>query len=54
MTVMRFAACALIACLVPINAAAQGVTLPAVERVVLDNGAVIILLEKRDVPLVGV
>jgi len=54
MTVMRIAACALIACLVSINAAAQGVTLPEVERVVLDSGTVIVLHEKRDVPLVGV
>lgn len=35
-------------------AAAQGVSLPPVERVELENGAVVILLEKRDVPLVGV
>lgn len=34
-------------------ALAQGVTLPAVERVVLDNGAVIVLHEKHDVPLIG-
>ncbi len=54
MTVMRIASCALIACLVSVNAAAQGVTLPEVERVVLDSGAVVILHEKRDVPLVGV
>lgn len=33
--------------------AAQGVTLPAVERVVLDNGVVLILHRKDDVPLVG-
>ena len=35
-------------------ALAQGVTLPAVERVVLDNGVVIVLHEKHDVPLVGI
>lgn len=32
---------------------AQGVTLPEVERVVLDNGTVIVLHEKDDVPLIG-
>ncbi|MGI9342870.1 MAG: M16 family metallopeptidase, partial [Gammaproteobacteria bacterium] len=32
---------------------AQGVTLPDVTRVVLDNGAVLLIHEKRDVPLVG-
>jgi zinc protease len=36
------------------GALAQGVTLPDVVRVELDNGAVIILLEKHDVPLIGV
>lgn len=34
-------------------AAADGVTLPAVERVVLDNGTVLVLHEKHDVPLIG-
>lgn len=33
---------------------AQGVTLPAAERIVLDNGTVLILNEKHDVPLIGV
>ncbi len=33
---------------------AQGVTLPEVTRVELDNGVVLVLLEKRDVPLIGV
>ena len=33
---------------------AQGVTLPAVERVELDNGTVVILHQKKDVPLIGV
>jgi len=39
-----------------INSAAnaQGVTLPDIERVELDNGAVVLLLEKHDVPLIGV
>ena len=32
---------------------AQGVTLPEVRQVELDNGAVFILHEKRDVPLIG-
>lgn len=35
-------------------ALAQGVTLPATERVVLDNGTVLILNEKPDVPMIGV
>ena len=34
-------------------ALADGVTLPAFERVVLDNGTVLLLNEKHDVPLVG-
>ena len=34
-------------------AAAQGVTLPEVRQVKLDNGAVFILHEKRDVPLIA-
>lgn len=33
---------------------AAGVTLPAAERIVLDNGTVLILNEKRDVPMVGI
>lgn len=37
----------------PALVAAQGVTLPASERLVLGNGAVLVLVEKRDVPLVG-
>ncbi len=35
-------------------AQAQGVTLPASERIVLDNGVVLILNEKDDVPLIAV
>ncbi len=35
-------------------AAAAGVALPPVERVVLDNGTVILLNEKPDVPLIGI
>jgi len=34
-------------------AEAQNVTLPAIERVVLANGAVLILNEKHDVPMIG-
>lgn len=33
---------------------AQGVTLPEVGRIELENGVVIILLEKEDVPLIGI
>jgi len=35
------------------TAMAQGVTLPAVQQIELDNGAVFILHEKRDVPLIA-
>ncbi|MEE8427118.1 MAG: insulinase family protein, partial [Woeseiaceae bacterium] len=35
-------------------AAGQGVSLPDIQRVELDNGAVFILHEKPDVPLIGV
>ena len=45
-------ACA--ACAVASASFAQGVTLPAAERVELDNGLVLVLVEKREVPLVGV
>jgi predicted Zn-dependent peptidase len=44
----------LCACLAAGPALAQGVTLPDVQRITLDNGVVIILYEKRDVPLIGV
>jgi len=49
-------------CMLPLTAAllliahfaeAQNVTLPAVERVVLANGTVLILNEKHDVPMIG-
>jgi len=53
MSVARIACCASWACLLSATALAQGVTLPAIERLELDNGVVIVLLEKRDVPLVG-
>ena len=33
---------------------AQGVTLPDFERIELDNGAILLLHEQRDVPLVAV
>lgn len=36
------------------NAFGQGVTLPKVERVTLDNGVIIVLHEKTDVPLIGI
>ena len=48
--IVRVAATGLLATNV---AFAQGVTLPDAERVVLDNGTVLILNEKRDVPLLG-
>lgn len=44
----------LLLCLLATSALGQGVTLPAVERVVLDNGVTIVLHEKDDVPLVGI
>jgi len=47
---MPLAAIALLLCTV---AAAQDISLPDYERVVLDNGTVLLLAEKRDVPLVG-
>ncbi len=40
--------------LLALAAQGQGITLPDAERIVLDNGTVIILSEKRDVPLIGV
>jgi len=40
--------------LVPVLALGQGVTLPAFERVELDNGTVLLLNEQHDVPLVAV
>jgi len=46
-------ACALLLCLLAAAAFGQGVTLPVVERVVLENGITIILHEKDDVPLIG-
>jgi len=45
---------AILACLLCVGAMAQGVTLPEVERTVLDNGVVLILHEKDDVPLIGI
>jgi len=38
----------------PVLAAGQGVTLPAFERVELDNGTVLLLNEQHDVPLIAV
>ena len=54
MSIARFACRAAWICLFSVAALAQGVTLPAVDRIELDNGVVIILLEKHDVPLVSV
>ncbi|MDH3409635.1 MAG: insulinase family protein, partial [Gammaproteobacteria bacterium] len=54
MTYLRPAWLALSACLCAGTALGQGVTLPDVHRVELDNGAVFILDEKHDVPLIGV
>jgi zinc protease len=51
---LRNGAFACIACLGGGLANAQGVTLPEYHYVELDNGAVFILHEKRDVPLIGV
>ena len=50
----RNLSCFVLACLLSLNAFGQGVTLPAVERVVLDNGATLILHKKSDVPLIGI
>ena len=36
-----------------LDVAAQGVTLPDAKRVELDNGTILLLNEKRDVPLIG-
>jgi predicted Zn-dependent peptidase len=44
---------ALLTLLLVTNAYADGVTLPPAERVVLDNGTVLILNENHDVPLIG-
>jgi len=40
-------------CLLALTALAQGVTLPDIRHVVLENGATIMLVEKHDVPLIG-
>jgi len=54
MTSPRNGVFACVACLGGAFANAQGVTLPEYHYVELDNGAVFILHEKRDVPLIGV
>ena len=51
---LRTGVFACVACLAGTLANAQGVTLPEYHYVELDNGAVFILHEKRDVPLIGV
>ena len=53
MSVTRFTCRVACACLISVAALAQGVTLPAAERVELGNGVIIVLLEMRDVPLVS-
>ena len=53
MNLWRPLALALIGCLMALSAAGQGVTLPDVRHVVLENGTTIILVEKHDVPLIG-
>ena len=52
MSIRSSTSCLLIVFLTSI-AFGDGVTLPAAERVVLDNGAVLILNENHDVPLIG-
>ena len=54
MTAVRSAWVGLYFCLSAVAALAQGVTLPDVHHVELNNGVVIILHEKRDVPLIAV
>jgi len=44
---------AALALALPVSAGADDVTLPAAERVVLENGTVVILSENHDVPLIG-
>ena len=50
---LRVAAFVLGTCLFAGTTLAQGIQLPEVRRVELDNGVVLLLIEKRDVPLVG-
>jgi predicted Zn-dependent peptidase len=47
-------ACLALCLLLPVPAMSQGVTLPDFERVVLENGTVLLLNEQHDVPLVSV
>lgn len=54
MSSLRPATIAVVATLLPVAALGQGVTLPPFERVELENGTVLVLAEKHDVPLVGV
>lgn len=51
---LRTFAVAVVLCLLSAAAAAQNVTLPEYHLIELDNGAVFMLHEKRDVPLIGV
>ena len=48
----RLIAVLIMACAAP--AFSQGVLLPAAERVVLENGTTLVLVEKHDVPLIGI
>ncbi len=48
-----FRSCLVLLGLLSTAVLADGVTLPAFERIVLDNGTVLILNEKHDVPLIG-
>ena len=50
---LRLAMFALCACLIAAATPAQGIQLPEVHRVELDHGVVLLLIEKRDVPLIG-
>ena len=50
---LRLAMFTLCACLIAAATPAQGIQLPEVHRVELDNGVVLLLIEKRDVPLIG-
>ena len=50
---LQQAALVLLATVVAMTASAAGVTLPSYERVVLENGTVLLLGEKHDVPLIG-
>ena len=52
MSIRRSTSCLVLVFLASV-AFGDGITLPATERVVLDNGTVLILNENHDVPLIG-